>query len=68
MEVKMTTDKNGRDINIGDYVQVVNRITGSVEDSGYIKKIEGKKVFLDGLVDIEFFEIMYYADTVVKKY
>ena len=27
----MTTDKNGRDIKVGDYVKVINRITGSVD-------------------------------------
>jgi hypothetical protein len=45
MEVK-TTDKNGRDIKVGDYVQMVNRITGSVEDSGYVSKIDGRQVYL----------------------
>jgi hypothetical protein len=45
MEVK-TTDKNGRDINVGDYVQVVNRITGSIEDSGIVTKIDGRQVYL----------------------
>jgi hypothetical protein len=47
MEVeKMITDKNGRDIKVGDYVQMVNRITGSVEDSGYVSKIDGRHVYL----------------------
>ena len=41
-----TTDKNGRDIKVGDYVKVINRITGSVEDSGMITKIDGKQVHL----------------------
>jgi len=39
-----TTDKNGRDIKVGDYVKVINRITGSVEDSGKISKIDGRQV------------------------
>jgi hypothetical protein len=43
---KMITDKNGRDIKVGDYVQMVNRITGSVEDSGYVSKIDGRHVYL----------------------
>lgn len=41
-----TTDKNGRDIKVGDYVKVINRITGSVEDSGKITKIDGKQVHI----------------------
>lgn len=41
-----TTDKNGREIKVGDYVKVINRITGSVEDSGKITKIDGKQVHL----------------------
>lgn len=67
-DMEKTTDKNGRKINIGDYVQVVNRITGFIEDSGYICKIEGKKVFLGGYVDIECVEIGYYSDQIIKKY
>jgi hypothetical protein len=43
---KMITDNNGRDIKVGDYVQMVNRITGSVEDSGYVSKIDGRHVYL----------------------
>lgn len=39
MEVKMITDKNGAVIKVGDYVKVVNRITGYIEDSGIITKI-----------------------------
>ena len=46
MEVKMITDKNGAVIKVGDYVKVVNRITGYIEDSGIITKIEGKQVHL----------------------
>ena len=41
-----TTDKNGREIKVGDYVKVINRITGSVEDSGKITKIDGRQVHL----------------------
>ena len=41
-----TTDKNGRYIKVGDYVKVVNRITGSIEDSGKITKIDGRQVHL----------------------
>lgn len=68
MEVKMTTDKNGRDINVGDYVQVINRITGSVENSGFICKIEDKKVFLRNYIDIECIEMGYFQDEIIKQY
>jgi len=42
--MEKTTDKNGRDIKVGDYVKVVNRITGLVEDYGMITKIEGNYI------------------------
>ena len=69
MEVKMTTDKNGRDLNIGDYVQVVNRITGSIEDSGVITKIEGRQVHL-GVESVNgvSFDNIYLRGDVIKKY
>jgi hypothetical protein len=68
METKMTTDKNGRDIKVGNYVQVVNRITGSIEDSGVITKIEGKQVHLgDGYVDGIPVSLIYLSDQVIKK-
>jgi len=44
--MEKTTDKNGRDIKVGDYVKVVNRITGLVEDYGMITKIEGNYIHL----------------------
>ena len=62
-----TKDKNGANIKIGDYIQVVNRISGWVENSGYICKIEGKRVFLRSYVDIECIEMGYYSDQVIKK-
>lgn len=58
-----TTDKNGRDIKVGDYVKVVNRITGSVEDSGKITKIEGRTVHLGEDNGIK---IVYYRDQLIK--
>jgi len=68
MEVK-TTDKNGRDINVGDYVQVVNRITGSIEDSGIITKIDGRQVYL-GIVyeNGKGVNTIYNASDLVVKY
>ena len=68
MEVK-TTDKNGRDINVGDYVQVVNRITGSIEDSGIITKIDGRHVYL-GIVyeNGKGVNTIYNASDLVVKY
>jgi hypothetical protein len=68
MKTNNTTDKNGKTINVGDYVQVINRISESVEDSGYVSKIDGKKVFLKGYVDIQLFEIVYYSDQIIVKY
>ena len=69
MEVEMTTDKNGRDLNIGDYVQVVNRITGSIEDSGVITKIDGRQVHLRVGVNIigKDVSLIYFSDQVIKK-
>ena len=68
MVVKMTTDKNGRDLKIGDYVQVVNRITGSIEDSGVITKIAGKQIHLGvGYVDCNEVSLIYLSDQVIKK-
>jgi hypothetical protein len=64
----MTTDKNGRDIKVGDYVKVINRITGSVEDSGMITKIDGKQVHLGVGTNIIGMEIsnVYLRDQIVK--
>jgi len=63
----MTTDKNGRDIKVGDYVKVVNRITGSIEDSGKITKIDGRQVHLGvKLIDIVVIDNVYLRDQIVK--
>jgi len=64
----MTTDKNGRDIKVGDYVKVINRITGSIEDSGMITKIDGKQVHLGVGTNIIGMEIsnVYLRDQVIK--
>ena len=63
-----TTDKNGRDIKVGDYVKVINRITGSVEDSGMITKIDGRQVHLGVGTNIIGMEIsnVYLRDQVIK--
>ena len=63
-----TTDKNGRDIKVGDYVKVINRITGSVEDSGQITKIDGKQVHLGVGTNIIGMVIsnVYLRDQVIK--
>lgn len=58
-----TTDKYGRDIKVGDYVKVVNRITGLFEDSGKITKIEGRMVHLG---EVNGVKIFYYRDRVIK--
>lgn len=65
-----TTDKNGRDIKVGDYVKVINRITGSVEDSGKITKIDGRLVHLGVGTNIIGMEVsnVYLSDQVVKQY
>jgi hypothetical protein len=71
MEVEKTvTDKNGRDIKVGDYVKVINRITGSVEDSVIITKIEGRQVHLGVGPNINGMEIsnVYFSDQIVKQY
>lgn len=67
--MEKTTDKNGRDINVGDYVQVVNRITGSIEDSGIITKIDGKHIYL-GIVyeNGKGVNTIYYPSDLIKKY
>jgi hypothetical protein len=63
----MTTDKNGRDIKVGDYVKVINRITGSIEDSGKITKIDGRQVHLGvKLIDIVVIDNVYLRDQIVK--
>jgi len=63
----MTTDKNGRDIKVGDYVKVINRITGSIEDSGKITKIDGRQVHLGvKLIDIVVIDNVYFSDQIVK--
>ena len=63
-----TTDKNGRYIKVGDYVKVINRITGSVEDSGKITKIDGRQVHLGVGTNIIGMEIsnVYLSDQIVK--
>lgn len=62
-----TTDKNGRDIKVGDYVKVINRITGSVEDSGKITKIDGRQVHLGvELIDSVEIDNVYWMDQIVK--
>ena len=58
-----TTDKYVRDIKVGDYVKVVNRITGLFEDSGKITKIEGRMV---NLGEVNGVKIFYYRDRVIK--
>ena len=68
MEVEMTTDKNGRNIKVGDYVKVVNRITGLAEDSGMITKIEGNYLHLGNGKNIDGMVIsdVYFRDEVIK--
>jgi hypothetical protein len=69
MEVEMTRDKNGAVIKVGDYVKVVNRITGSIEDSGVITKIEGRQVHL-GVESVNgvSFDNIYLRGNVIKQY
>jgi hypothetical protein len=68
MGVEMTRDKNGRDIKVGDYVKVVNRITGLVEDYGMITKIEGNYIHLGNGKNIDGMVIsdVYFRDQVIK--
>jgi hypothetical protein len=68
MGVEMTRDKNGRDIKVGDYVKVVNRITGLVEDYGMITKIEGSYIHLGNGKNIDGMVIsdVYFRDEVIK--
>jgi hypothetical protein len=55
------------DIKVGDYVKVINRITGSVEDSGKITKIDGRQVHLGvKLIDIVVIDNVYLRDQIVK--
>jgi len=67
--MEKTTDKNGRGIKVGDYVKVVNRITGSVEDFGVITKIEGRQVHL-GVESVNgvSFDNIYLRGDVIKQY
>ena len=63
-----TTDKNGREIKVGDYVKVINRITGSVEDSGQITKIDGRQVHIgigENIIGMEISNV-YLRDQVIK--
>jgi hypothetical protein len=63
-----TTDKNGREIKVGDYAKVVNRITGSVEDSGQITKIDGRQVHIgigENIIGMEISNV-YLRDQIVK--
>jgi hypothetical protein len=63
-----TTDKNGRTIGLGDYVHVVNRTTGFIEDSGYVSKIDGKQVYLDVVYENgKGVNTVYYSDNIVVK-
>jgi len=66
--MEKTTDKNGAVIKVGDYVKVVNRITGFVEDSGVITKIEGKYVHLGNGTNINGMVIsdVYFRDEVIR--
>lgn len=66
--MEKTTDKNGAVIKVGDYVKVVNRITGSIEDSGIITKIDGKHIYL-GIVyeNGKGVNTIYYASDLVVK-
>ena len=69
MGQKMVMDKNGRNIEVGDYVKMVNRITGSIEDSGYVSKIEGKHVYLGKVyVNGRSVNTIYRASDLVVKY
>jgi len=62
------TDKNGRKIELGDYVHVVNRTTGFIEDSGYVSKIDGKQVYLDVVYENgKGVNTIYYSDKIVVK-
>ena len=67
--MEKTTDKNGAVIKVGDYAKVVNRITGSVEDSGVITKIEGKQIHL-GVESVNgvSFDNIYLRGDVIKQY
>ena len=67
MEVKTPKDKNGRIIEVGDYVKVINRITGSIEDSGVITIIDGRQVHLGvGVVDGMEVSNVYLSDQIIK--
>ena len=68
MEVKITKDKNGRNIEVGDYVKVINRMTGSIEDSGKITKIDGRQVYLGVGTNIIGMEVsnVYLSDQIIK--
>jgi hypothetical protein len=62
------TDRNGRNIELGDYVQVINRITGSTKDSGYVSKIDGKHVYLGVVYENgKGVNTIYYSDEVIVK-
>ena len=65
--MEKTTDKNGAVIKVGDYVKMVNRITGSVEDFGVITKIEGRQVHLGTeTVNGVSFDNIYLRSDVIK--
>ena len=63
-----TRDKNGRIIEVGDYVKVINRITGSIEDSGVITKIDGRQVHIGIGTNIIGMEVsnVYLSDQIIK--
>jgi hypothetical protein len=68
MDLEITTDKNGRTIKVGDYVQKVNRITGSIEDSGVVTMIIGNHVYLGaGYVDGKLINLIYFSDELIVK-
>ena len=68
MDQEITTDKNGKTIKVGDYVQKVNRITGSVEDSGVVTMVKGRYVHLGaGYVDGKLMNLVYFSDELIVK-
>lgn len=69
MDQKIAKDKNGRNIEVGDYVKMVNRITGSIEDSGYVSKIEGRWIYLGKVyVNGKNVNTIYYGSDLVVMY
>jgi len=60
-------DKNGRDIEVGDYVKKVNRITRSAEDDGYVSKIDDGFVYLKSIYE-NGEDKHYYSDDLVVEW